>query len=1252
LITVAIVLLVLMAAAITTARWFAPRVADYRNEVQGWVSQYLGQPVTIGDIGMVWYGWGPEVRLHQVRITQLDGATLEFDQAHVEFDLIEIFTTATFEPTAMSVVGTQLVVERSSDGSIALEGIEVSSESDISLGWLLSRDAIKLRNAELHWNDQQRGEQFVLSNINLSLATVDGHHRLHGSVKLPAELGEELSFAADLEGNVGVGSDWGGQLYLHAKGVESDSWLNELFPPWAELTGRSDLDLWSEWREGVLQQLSGSAELARLELSASNDAQQPAVGFDDIKGRFLWQRQSEGWRFDMDRFSLSRDGNAWPESGFSLSYAKGRDGVEVRGGFGWLRIDDLAVLTLHTPIIDTYLTQGVAGVAPKGDLRDLRFHFRQNRDDPQLDYRVDIDNLAISSWQGLPAFSGLSGSIQGDAGNGRLQLDSDKLNFEAQTLFRQPIQVDQLEGELVWQSFSDRLHVEASGFKLINSDLELEGRLGVDVPFDRATPPFLDLQIAFRDGRFEQISPYLPVGIMSDDVVNWLDRALVSGTIDSGSVLVHGPLNRFPFVHGDGRFEVVTNVSNGVLDYYPGWPRLEELDSRVIFDGHTMMIETLSGKTLNSEIGSTYVGISDLMKPVLMVDARAQGDLGGMLDYLHASPLASDYHDLLETIGGSGSAALDLSLQLPLYSGGGEATTAILLKLDQATLRAKRLGNELSEISGQLLFDPSGLSARGVKGRLLGRKVAVDVETTAQSESRVTFKGAFAIDELPLAAALSPYLSGETAWHADLFLPHKGSGKEGRVRLESMLDGVTVRLPPPFGKQRSAKQRFVAELLLGGRSRALSIDYGSVASARLELRALSDGFQMERGTLHLGSGKAPPFKGKGLFLSGQLEQFNLDSWLERFRAGGNGGSPSPPGIISGIDMDFDTFRGFGRDFHDLKIALEGMQGEWLLRAESQELKGSVEIPKSPRRDEVLMVELEYLKLAGFEEGREKEIPDPRRIPALQVNCGQLVFSGVDFGEMSMRVEPIEGGLRLRRLDLHSEVQQLHASGDWILSEGGHRSAFKFDLRGDDVGKVLKAWGYAVNMEEGELRARVNAAWDGAPGQFSLERMEGTLGIKIFDGRLLDIEPGVGRVFGLLSLQTLPRWLTLDFADLFKKGFSYENIKGDFKLKGGMAHTENLRMDGASAKIEISGRVGLKQHDYDQLVTVTPKLTASLPVAGALAGGPAAGAVLWVADKLFGKKVNKLSSTQYSVVGSWEEPVVTRLGKKAEVEARE
>jgi uncharacterized protein YhdP len=202
------------------------------------------------------------------------------------------------------------------------------------------------------------------------------------------------------------------------------------------------------------------------------------------------------------------------------------------------------------------------------------------------------------------------------------------------------------------------------------------------------------------------------------------------------------------------------------------------------------------------------------------------------------------------------------------------------------------------------------------------------------------------------------------------------------------------------------------------------------------------------------------------------------------------------------------------------------------------------------------------------------------------------------------------------------------------------------LNSEKLDKTMERFGYyeSVSGGHGTFEARVN--WMDTPMRFSLAGLSGTAQMNLRKGQLLDINPGAGRLFGLLSLQALPRRLTLDFSDLFKKGFSFDKITGDFEIENGNAYTNNMEMDSSFATINIYGRTGLAARDYDQFVSVNAKVTASLPLAGALLGGPVVGAAVLALDKLLlAPGLEDATTREYTITGSWDDPKVEEVEDK-------
>ncbi|HEY1588556.1 MAG TPA: AsmA-like C-terminal region-containing protein, partial [Rhodanobacter sp.] len=175
---------------------------------------------------------------------------------------------------------------------------------------------------------------------------------------------------------------------------------------------------------------------------------------------------------------------------------------------------------------------------------------------------------------------------------------------------------------------------------------------------------------------------------------------------------------------------------------------------------------------------------------------------------------------------------------------------------------------------------------------------------------------------------------------------------------------------------------------------------------------------------------------------------------------------------------------------------------------------------------------------------------------------------------------------------------------------------------------------------------LDASWPGAPSALSLATMNGTLGIKVNDGRIPEAAtPGVGRLLGLVSLAELPRRLSLDFGDVFGKGLAFDLIAGDFHLADGNATTSNLVINGSAANIRVSGRTGLRAKDYDQQMVVVPHLGNSLPLVGAVVGGPVGAAAGLAVQGLLGKGLNHAAIRRYHVTGSWDKPVMTLVEKR-------
>ena len=198
------------------------------------------------------------------------------------------------------------------------------------------------------------------------------------------------------------------------------------------------------------------------------------------------------------------------------------------------------------------------------------------------------------------------------------------------------------------------------------------------------------------------------------------------------------------------------------------------------------------------------------------------------------------------------------------------------------------------------------------------------------------------------------------------------------------------------------------------------------------------------------------------------------------------------------------------------------------------------------------------------------------------------------------------------------------------------------LHSRDVAKTLRAFGYQAGItgDQGELQASLN--WQGGPFGEILKTLNGKVHLKLQHGQLLEVKPGVGRIFGLLSINALPQRLLLNFSDVFGKGFAYDSIEGDFTLAQGNAYTSDMTVAGPAAKIHVIGRTGLVSHDFDEALIVDTSVGSTLPVVGALAAGVGVGAVVWLLTEVFKKPISAAGEVRYHLTGTWDNPVLENV----------
>ena len=1256
-------LVVLVAVGFSLARLALPMLDSRANQLEILVKDVVGQDVQIGRLEVAWLGLGPELRVYDFAVNdqETSQALLTAREMRIDFSLLDSLWAWRPVPSRLVLLGSEVSVYRDATGHWAVQGIRLRSPQKNPWLIVFGQPHVELRDIRVQWHDaQEQIPDLILNAVDLRMRNRGNRHQIEMDMQLPAEFGSRFQLVADLVGVTDQPEAWKGQLYLALENAPLAHWLAQRLPAGWQLSGELNGALWLSLQAGQIQHAQGKLEVNTLQISNGAPSVESLFAAKRVTSRLDWrhvapaQRDSDqgisGWTLNLDQLQIQQSEGDWPETGLTLAVATPSDssadtGQQMQIAVDYLRIETVLPLLTRLLVLSDEQRALLQQLRPEGELRKLQLAF--NRRDGHLSdfmYQTRFSELHNTAVEKLPGMSALSGKLAGNPQRGVLELDSHEAHVVFPKLFREPLQLDTLTGRVDWQRQTDRLRIETANLNVANADISTRSRLRLDIPSDGGKP-LLDLQSTFAEGRVQSTYKYLPVGIMPAHTVEWLDRALVSGRVSSGGVLYQGRLGDFPFDHATGRMEVRATVKDVVLDYKEGWHRIDGLEAELAFINRGMQIHGVAGKMLGSDIKDVDVRIDDLAHAQLTINGDVTGTLADMLRYVQESPLVSGSAQTLGALQASGDAQLKLGLVIPLAEHKPVEVDG-RLQLTENGLALPEWDIALEKLHGEVHFTQQQVDAKDLRGNLLGVPVKItvdDAKSAGRSMTRVRAAGRLPLLERmgKLGGGITEHFTGSSDWLATLYIPLHSNDAPSHIELRSDLRGIGIDLPQPFGKpaEMARDLNLRAEIKTQALG-PLQLQYGE-NSAAFELERRDTGLVLSRGAVKFGATDAQLPKAAGVQVSGSLPVFVWNEWRTLLSGG------VATGNLNQLDVNLDESAAFGRRFQQLQIKAQHSKDGWEAQVEGPDMQGSLEIPSA--KTAPLRLRLAHLTIPP----QDTEVPqsafNPGDLPAMDMEVQKLQLRDLDLGKVTMTTHPINTGIAVDKLQVNTDWMKFIATGEWTQQSGQDASRFRIEVQGGDLGKMLAAFGYAGSIEGGDTQGEIDANWPGTPTDFTLAKLEGSLDARITEGRLLNVEAGAGRVFGLFSLTGLRRRLSLDFSDVFEKGFSFDHIQGKFSLLDGDAYTNDLEIEGPAARIEVSGRTGLAKHDYDQLVTVVPHVQSTLPIAGALAGGPVVGAALLLADKLFAQQLEGLTSFaryQYTVTGSWEDPQFQQLPRES------
>ena len=606
----------------------------------------------------------------------------------------------------------------------------------------------------------------------------------------------------------------------------------------------------------------------------------------------------------------------------------------------------------------------------------------------------------------------------------------------------------------------------------------------------------------------------------------------------------------------------------------------------------------------------------------------------------------------LEKISVAGDASLDLDLNVPVRDWESFAFTARLQARD-GSFQIEGFNPPIQQLNGTVIIEREDISSEGLGGMFLGRPVAVELSQApeAMPDYRViadAIGGATAdalVNELGLP--IIKRVTGETDFTARLLFPRGNTDDPPPFTIEiaSDLAGLAIDLPQPLNKPLYDTIAFETTIYMPkGVESVESTGTADDLSWQIVFTKPEERWDLERGVLTLGIDDEPETipDTRGLHLRGNTEYVHVQDWFDL-----STDSETKSGIaerIRSIDMTVVNLHLLGQHLIDHRIRVDRSARDWLVQVDGTDIVGSAFVPYDFNSDRSIVIDAERLILPGDEQDRG-EAPlhvDPRSLPSISFTSQDMAFGSRQFGAVDATFVRTADGLESAEILAKDETFEIVGTGKWVFDESepsGSRSSVTVSLTSTDVRKTMNRLDYDPGIDGEDLAMLLNLSWSGGPRDDLLESLDGEVQVRIGKGKLEEVKPGAGRVFGLLSIAALPRRLALDFRDVFGKGFAFDEIKGTFMLVDGETFTCDLSLEGPAADIGIVGRAGLVNRDYEQTAVVSANFGNALPVAGALVAGPQVAAALLIISQIFKKPLQKVTQVYYGIGGSWDEPLI-------------
>lgn len=1270
------VLLILSALLIGIGRELVKEVDYFHPMIQQWLSEKTALSVQFSRMDGEWKGTSPELRFYDVSV-QNPSAPLEqpLKMARMAVRISLGRSLLTLSPSLrLQVQGAEARIRKEADGFTLLGktlGHSPDSTSKNPATWLLSQPKISVIDSRLVLDGvYERRTDVRIPQLRLfwqgDRAFAEGDLVVSGPDEIRVSMKSDLTLVKRQGGEVQ------GVTYLNVSEGQLSRWippsLAEKMP--VQIEGlRGKTETWMRWYANSL--LSATARFdwrdARFKVRDGSD-----VALKRLSGLARWQGKiDEFWQLALRDITLESTDATWRPAALTLNalhdgatetwrYQAALADASFVGGFQPL-------LSLLPP--DSRLREALTVLQPTGRVQDLRVNVHRNSRGWGVDQAQGVlREYAQKPWEKIPGLTNAGAAFwfEEDA----LWVDFNERNvvLDYPAMFRAPLSIDTLTGSLVARWDAEKIVVRSSPIALATAHGKAATLLRLEFPRNAVDiPANIALHMTLQDVAAENAPTYLPVGVIPEKLLAWLDNAFKAGRLVQGDILIHGPLRK-PDIDGERSVLLGFKVEDASLQFLPAWKEpIRHLSGDAIVENGYLHAQTRGGDYYGLSLGPATVWTAREGKdnlPHLHVETQGHGDAAAGMRLLRESPLGKTLRTPLSDMAFDGALNIDFAVNAPLVKGqklAGKTTVT----LDQGRLDwpAQRL--TVDKLGLVLSYDmQKGLATQKLNGNVFDSAVSGKLYNAQEKGRRilrldlqghanlVAVKDWLNMPQLGLAEGVIPY-------GLQFYFRPVESALPSSLLLASSLQGVAIDLPPPFGKAAETSRPVTLQYSLAGDTRTHTLNYDD----QLDLIWQQQTGHETRAGIRLGEGRAQLAETHRWRLSGSLERFRWSDWsptVDKLKTmSKNTGLPGTSVLaeVGASTLSVGHLHIGDEDLQRVSLSLNADPHYVTVAAQGERLQGRLTLPRtyldSPAdRSQETPVALYLQRLLLTETHPDADPPpdpaldalppppslDPRLLPAAHVRIDQLRRGENDLGRYSMTLIPQADGVRTEDLRFSLKSADFSGAAQWIRRGDSAHTSLKGIAHAANIASVLTGWQYTPSLDSETASVDMDIHWLGAPYQFKLARTEGTVQAQLKNGHFLKVSnSAAGRVWGLLNFDTWMSRLQLRFSDLSDSEMPYKDINGSFQLHNNQIEVNRLRIDSPALKMKMKGQVNMNQRQLNMQWYVTLPVTRNLMLPAAVVGGFPGAATAYVIDKMLSRQIDKLTTLTYDVTGAFDEP---------------